>query len=44
MAFIVLKIAIRVLNWSPRGALADGDSKMEPELIIKQFVFFKYLQ
>lgn len=35
--FIVLIIALRVLNWSPRGSLADGDSKMEPELIMKQF-------
>lgn len=41
--FIVLIIAIRVLNWSPRGSLADGESKMEPELIMKQFdsVFLK---
>lgn len=46
--FIVLIIALRVLNWSPRGSLADGDSKMEPELIMKQFgsgfFFFLNLQ
>lgn len=33
--FPVLIIATHFLNWSP--FLADGESKMEPELIIKQF-------